>query len=213
MRAPAAIAALLAFGCGEETRAPLVFTVVRTELTHEADVRIDLADPLAARARVLEAAGTRSINPTWLGAGPWQTVAVHRADIPPEQALAAGRTFIRQGGALHLDARLGAGDRGTFMGGVAATGAERALLELRVEDPETLNARFVVRVHAVEGGRHRDATPHYLRRAVPRGTYRVWLDVPPSGGRYLVEVRTVDRSGEVCGRAWSSPLAVERPWL
>lgn len=213
MRQRAAIVTVLLVGCGGDATPILAFTPVPGAVEHEADVLVSQHDPVAARAQVLEAAAEHDPTPTFLGAGPWETVAVHPEGRSARDAVAAGRTFLRQGGALRLDVRLGAGDRGAFMGGVAATGAERALLEVRVEDPDTLGARFVLRVHAVEGGRHRDATPRYLQRPVPRGTYRVWLDVPPAGGRYLVEVRTVDREGGVRGRAWSSPVAVERPWL
>ncbi len=213
MKRHAAIVTLLLAACGEEASPPLTFTPVHDAVTYEADVLISERDPVAARARVLEATLEHQPTPTFLGAGPWETIAVHPEGRSARDAVAAGRTFIRQGGGLRLDARLGAGDRGAFMGGVAFTGAEQALFEVRVADPNTLGARFVLRVHAVESGGHRDATPLYLQRPVPRGTYRAWLDIPAGGGRYLLEVRTVDRDGGIRGRAWSSPVAVERPWL
>ncbi len=170
--------------------------------------------PSELRAHVLEQTRTQTITPTWFGEDPWQAFAVVVGDQDVGEVVARGRTYVRNGGGLELDVRMGAGDRGAFMGGVLATGVERAMVQVRVMDPDTLGARFSIRVHALEGDvRPRDATPGYLRRAVPRGTYRAWVDVPPRGGRYLVEVTTLDRGGEQVAQAWASPIAVERPWL
>jgi hypothetical protein len=111
--------------------------------------------------------------------------------------------------------RLGAGDRGAFSGGVVQTGAERAMVQLRIDDPEQVSAQFRISIVGDdgEGGTYpRDVTPRYLTRPVRKGTYRAWVDVPPRGGRYLVGVTVLDERNEPVAHAWSSPIAVERPW-
>ncbi|MEM9075124.1 MAG: hypothetical protein AAGE52_41890 [Myxococcota bacterium] len=209
--------ALLAFclaACGEEPRAPIDFALVDPSSVSalEANVSIDADAPTAAREAIIRHTLERDLNPTWIGIAPWETVAVGPATRPVDVRIDRGQTYLRQG-TIRLQSRLGAGDRGAFMGGVAETGALRAMLEVQFEDREVLGARFLVRLHAVEGRpRPRDITPEYLQRAVPRGTYRAWIDIPEEGGRYLAEVKTLDREGNVVGRAWASPIEVRRPW-
>ncbi|HJL25920.1 MAG: hypothetical protein CMN29_30260 [Sandaracinus sp.] len=216
---PTALVLLLAaLGCGEcDAEAPpnLHFEAFPADLEVPAAARIDATAPSEARVQVLAATRRGEWPPTFVGANIWDGIVVVPEDAARRASLDAGRTYVRSGpGALRLDVRMGAGDRGAFMGGTLHAGAERAMLQIRVEDPQTLGARFQLRIHAVESDeRPRDATPPYLERPVPRGIYRAWVDIPARGGRYLVEVWTVDREGTVLGRAWASPIAVERPWL
>ena len=131
-----------------------------------------------------------------------------------DRVVERGRTYVRHGGALRLDVRAGAGDRGAFMGGVVETGAERAMIQVKLEDRETLGARFRIRVHrVVPQARPEDVTPAYLASPLPRGTYRAWVDVPPEGARFVVEVETTTQDQQVVARAWASPIGFERPWL
>ena len=145
-----------------------------------------------------------------------QTVAEVLPGETREHAVAEGRTYVRQGEGLQLEVKLGAGRVGAFAGGLVATGAERGMIQVRVEDHLTLQARFRIRIHGLDlghRGRTVELTPEYLARPLPKGRYRAWVDVPPRGGRYLVEVVTVDREGATLSRAFASPIAVERPWL
>jgi len=162
------------------------------------------------RAMLLDAMDRERFPGALAAAPPWETVVVGAAP-----SAADPRAFVRRGSELQLDARLGAGDRGTYMGGEAFTGAERVMVQVAVADPERVSSRFEVRIWRATGeARPEDLTPRYLRsQALPRGTYRAWMDVPPEGARFLVEVRTVSRDGEQLGWAWSSPMGVVRPWL
>lgn len=213
------VLALLALCACEEPapEAPRVQFIVPNALPDLDElVRLDADSTAEVRLQVLEAMEQGDIPPTFVGAGPWESVAVVTRGGSVDDAIRRGRVYVRRGGALNMDVRLGAGDRGTHMGGVVGMGAERAMIEVKVEDRETLGARFEIRLHAGDGrgrGRAEDVTPTYLARALPRGTYRAWVDVPPNGGRFVVEVRTLSRGGDTVGRAWASPIAVERPWL
>lgn len=174
-------------------------------------------DPAEARLLLLDALDDRDGAPSLVGANGWRTLVWVRGDGAAEEAAAAGRTYVLRGQSeLRLDFRLGAGDRGGYMGEVVPTGAERAMVQLELSDPRTIGARFDIEIVADDGpgGTHpRDVTPGHLTRSVPGGTYRAWMDVPPRGGRYLVSVAVLDRSGEAVGHAWASPVAIERPWL
>ena len=209
-----ALAALLLLACGDAERNELSFVRVDEPRSSDEQVVIDAESRAEARVQVLEGAARPGVVPTFVGAGTWETWTVGPDARSVEERVAAGRTYVRQGGALRLDVRLGAGDRGAFMGGLCASGAERAMLEVELEDRETLGARFAIRLHALVGEpRARDVTPHYLMRPVARGEYRAWVDVPPLGARWVVEVRTLDREGAMIGWAFSSPIEVRRPWL
>ncbi|MEM1418097.1 MAG: hypothetical protein AAGH15_24590 [Myxococcota bacterium] len=152
------------------------------------------------------------------GTHPWETRVRPRRGEAAADARARGGTFVRRRlgeapSALELAFRLGAGDRGAHMGGVVGTGAERAMAELRVSDPLALQARFALRLFATNArGRLEDVTPSYLRRPTGRGVVRAWLDVPPPGGRALFHVDVL-RRGERIAEGYTSPIAVERPWL
>lgn len=215
-RAVLLLALAAGLACGDDDAPAPELQFVAAEAAPDDPAAFALRDAAASevRAEVFEATRTSAIVPTFVGEGRWQALAAVTDASQVADAVARGRTFVRRGGGLQLDVRMGAGDRGAFMGGVLATGAERAMIQVQMMDPDTLGARFVVRIHAFEGDpRPRDATPRYLARAVPRGTYRAWVDVPPRGARYVVEVRTVDRDDDEVAWAWASPMAVERPWL
>lgn len=200
----------------EHSRPPtsLVFSVVDAPAQDEATVFVGASALAEVRTAVMDATRSRALVPTFLGRDGWETVAVGPAESPLDDAIARGRTYARWGGQLRLDVRAGAGDRGAFMGGVVETGAERAMVQVKLEDRETLGARFRIRVHRVRSrGRPEDVTPPYLAQPVPRGTYRAWVDVPPEGARFVVEIETIRPDGAVVARAWASPFGVERPWL
>lgn len=178
---------------------------------------VDAASAADARTRLLDALDAREGVPALVGGGDWHTRVMLREGDDVQGAAARGRTYVLTGESeLRLDVRLGAGDRGAFQGGTVDTGAERAMLQIKLEDPGVLGARFRISIVADDGpgeAHPRDVTPAYLARPVPRGRYRAWVDVPPRGGRYLVAVAVLDRSGRVVAHAWSSPIAVVRPWL
>ncbi len=208
------LALVVLLGCGDSDRTELSFVRVDEPQQSDEQVRIDAESRAEARVQVLDGSAQPGTVPTLIGDGPWETWTVGPDARSVEERVAAGRTYVRKGGALRLDVRLGAGDRGAFMGGVCPTGAERAMLQVELEDRETLGARFAIRMHALVGERRaRDVTPQYLMRPVARGDYRAWVDVPPRGARYVVEVRTLDREGAMIGWAFSSPIEVQRPWL
>lgn len=178
---------------------------------------VDARTGAEARARLLDALDGRRGAPPVAGGGEWRTIAMVRPGEDPSAAAAAGRTYVRSSrGALQLDVRLGAGDLGGFAGSVVATGALRAMIEVRVADPETIEARFrisIVQDDGRDGAPPRDVTPRYLARALPRGRYRAGLDVPETGARWIVGVVTLERGRETVAHAWASPIAIERPWL
>ncbi len=207
---------VLALGCGGGGDAPpaLVFAEVPSPGEVPDSATVDAEAPSEARAQVVEAARSGDVPPTFLGGGSWTTVAVGPRGRTPSRTLEIGRTFVRQGGA-RLDVRMGAGDRGTFMGGIVESGVDRAMIQVRLEDPTVVEARFAIRLYRFGGptGRPDEVTPTYLQRPVARGTYRAWVDVPARGGRFVVEAQTVDHDGNVIGRAWASPMEVRRAWL
>lgn len=210
-----ASALLFALGCDERTPSSHVrFETVPASHDDEVAVRIGASSLVELRAEVMEATGSREIVPTFLARGEWEAIAVLGEGDTIERVVERGRTFVRHGGSLRLDVRAGAGDRGAFMGGVVETGAERAMIQVKLEDRETLGARFRIRVHRVTSrARPEDVTPAYLASPLPRGTYRAWVDVPPEGARFVVEVETTTQDQQVVARAWASPIGFERPWL
>lgn len=205
----------VAVGCDERAPSSHVrFETVPASHDDEVAVRIGASSPVELRAEVMEATASREIVPTFLARGAWESIAVLGEGDTIERVVERGRTFVRHGGALRLDVRAGAGDRGAFMGGVVETGAERAMIQVKLEDRETLGARFRIRIHRVTSrARPEDVTPAYLASALPRGTYRAWVDVPPEGARFVVEVETTTQDQQVVARAWASPIGFERPWL
>lgn len=206
---------LVLVGCSDSAATTEVsFVRAEAPASSEEQVRVDAESRAEARVQALEGSANPGIVPTLIGGGEWQTWTVGPTDREVGERVAAGRTYVRRGGALRLDVRLGAGDRGAFMGGLCETGAERAMIEIELEDRETLGARFAIRVHEMAGpGASRDVTPNYLMRPVARGEYRAWVDVPPRGARWVVEVRTLDREGAMIAWAFASPIEVRRPWL
>lgn len=172
-----------------------------------ADARAELLDELDGRQ------GTAPI----VGEGAWRTRVMVRGGADPEDALREGRSYAMHGeGDLRLDVRVGAGDRGAFAGGEVQTGAERAMVQVKLDDPAVIGARFRISLFADDGpgaAHPRDVTPRHLARPVPKGRYRAWLDVPPRGGRFVVHVTVLDDEERAVGQAWSSPVAVVRPWL
>jgi len=206
---------ILAVGCAERAPSSHVrFEAVPASHDDEVAVRIGASSLVELRAEVMEATASREIVPTLLARGEWEAIAVLGEGDTIERVVERGRTFVRRGGALHLDVRAGAGDRGAFMGGVVETGAERAMIQVKLEDRETLGARFRIRIHRVTSrARPEDVTPSYLASPLPRGTYRAWVDVPPEGARFVVEVETTTQDDQVVARAWASPIGFERPWL
>jgi hypothetical protein len=218
MRAPILfVVVALGFGLGCDDRTPssrVRFETVPTSHDDEVAVRIGASSPVELRAEVVDATARREIVPTFLARGEWQAIAVLGEGDTIDRVVERGRTYVRHGGALRLDVRAGAGDRGAFMGGVVETGAERAMIQVKLEDRETLGARFRIRVHrVVPQARPEDVTPAYLASPLPRGTYRAWVDVPPEGARFVVEVETTTQDQQVVARAWASPIGFERPWL
>jgi len=170
-----------------------------------------------ARVRLLDALDARRGPTRLVGRGAWRTRVLRREGLSLESALHEGRTYAcHGGGSLRLDVKLGAGDRGAYAGGVVETGALRGMVQVELEDPHTIDARFRISLLTDDGAGgepFEDVTPSYLSRPVPRGVYRIPVDVPEGGGRYLVGVVTIDQADETVGHAWSSPIAVERPWL
>ncbi len=174
---------------------------------------LDLERPTDARIWLTEHVGGNAELLPLYGAASWRTRVVALRNQPLAPALAAGRTYLVQGeGDVCLRARLGAGRRGTEMGGSLLTNADRAMIEVSISDPSTLNALHRIRLWRVDPNpaRLRSVTPRYLEASVPRGTYRAWVSIPTSGARYLVEANT-EVQREVVSRAWSSPLEVIRP--
>ncbi|MCA9612986.1 MAG: hypothetical protein H6721_21480 [Sandaracinus sp.] len=205
----------LAAACGRAEPPPeLRFDVWPEPVADDVSAFVGGSSLGEVRATIMDATSTAEIVPTFLGREGWETVVVIPAGDEREDTVERGRTYVRKGGALRLDVRAGAGDRGAFMGGVVETGAERAMVQVKLEDRETLGARFRIRVHRVRArGRPEDVTPPYLQQVVPRGTYRAWVDVPSEGARFVVEVETTKPDGAIVARAWASPIGVERPWL
>jgi len=207
---------LVLAGC-EERRATAVRFVELTTPPLRGALVVDGSSRSIARVALLEALDARSGAPTLVGAGPWRTVAVVRGAEVPADAARSGRTYVRWGrGAVRVEVKLAAATRGAFTGGVVETSATRALVQIRVEDPERPTDRFRLEIVGDDGRRRRppgDVTPRYLAHAVPRGTYRAFVDVPDAGGRYLVHVVSTTERGDRTSDAWTSPIAVERPWL
>lgn len=208
------LALLWSLGCSDAAAPEVSFVRAEEPASSEEQVRVDAESRAEARVQVLEGSASPGVVPTLVGGGEWETWTVGPRGRDVGERVAAGRTYVRRGGALRLDVRLGAGDRGAFMGGLCETGAERAMIEVELEDRETLGARFAIRIHAIVGGSpSRDVTPSYLMRPVARGEYRAWVDVPSRGARWVVEVRTLDRDGAMTAWAFASPIEVRRPWL
>lgn len=216
MRVLAAIVLALCAAC-EDDRAQTEVRFAEVEAASVPDpLRVD-GSPAETRLLLLDALDDRPGAPPLAGAGDWRTRVWVRGDEDATRAAERGRTYVVRGeGELQLDVRLGAGDRGGYMGEVVGTGAERAMIQIEVSDPATVGARFDIAIVADDGpgeAHPRDVTPRHLTRRVPGGTYRAWVDVPPRGGRYLASVAVHERGGEAVAWAWSSPIAVERPWL
>lgn len=198
--------------CGHPTPNTTSFDLV-TPTSDEGAIVVASATA-EARAELLAALDAHDGAPAVHGRAPWSTVAI----VDDGNALAAledGRTFARIGtGDLHLDVRVGAGSVSAAAGGTVVTSAERALIEVRVEDPSTRDATFRLEIHADEraGGMPPvDVTPAYLRRALPRGRYRAFMGVPRGGARWLVGVTVLDGSGDAVGHGWASAVAMRRP--
>jgi hypothetical protein len=213
------LAAALTLGCGDDedpAAAEASFIAVETTAVPDAIV-IEAATAAAGRAALLDEIDDEEGAPAIAGRGPWQTVAMVRPGESAETAAREGRTYVRHGrGQLRLDVRLGAGDRGGFAGSVVSTGALRAMVEVRVTDAETIEARFrilVVQDDGPGGAPPREVTPRMIARPLPRGRYRIPLDVPERGARWIIGVTTMERGRDVVAQAWASPIAVLRPWL
>ncbi len=193
------------------------FIVVEAPETDAQTLLVESASAPDARALLLTAFGALPGAPNLVGRAPWATVAVLRAHEPDTDAPTTTRTFVRLGpGALQLDVRLAAGDRGAYAGGTFDSGLDRAMAEIRVEDPGTLGARFRLAIYADEragGAPPRDVTPRYLRATLPAGRYRAGLAVPARGARWLVGAVVVDREGNAIGHGWASAIQLRRAWL
>lgn len=216
IRSVAIALSFVVWGCAGETEGRALRFVAVPAPAAERAIRVDGETAAIARVRLLDALDDADGALALVGGEGWETVAVVASGKTVDEAVASARTYVRNGGGLRLDVRLGAGDRGAFSGGVVPTGAERAMIQVRLEDPDTLEARFRLAIYADDGPRGappRNVTPRYLARPLPRGTYRAGVDVPPRGGRFLVEAVTLDRRGHAVAYGWASPIAVERPWL
>lgn len=193
------------------------FVVVRAPETNDETVVVENASPPDARALLLTSFDATSGAPNVIGHTPWATVAVLGSDEADSHAPSTTRTFVRTGsGTLQLDVRLAAGDRGAYAGGTFNSGLERAMAEIRVEDPGTLGARFRLAIYVDEragGAPPRDVTPRYLRTTLPAGRYRAGLDVPARGARWLLGAVVVDREGRAVGHGWASAIELRRAWL
>jgi len=205
--------------CGDETarRPPRRFVLVSAPETNDDTIVVEARAASEARTRLLSAVDAKPGAPNLLGRGAWTTVAVLRSHEPDADAPMTTRTFVRTGpGELHLDVRIGAGDRGAYAGGSFDSGLERAMIEIRVEDPSTLGARFRLAIFVDEragGAPPHDVTPRYLRSTLPSGRYRAGLEVPARGARWLVGAVVVDREGNAVGHGWASAVALRRAWL
>lgn len=206
-----------ALACSSEPDEPGVRFVDVAQPAVPGSIVVGGASVAEARTALLEALDETPGAPVFVGRAPWRTRVLVRGNASPDDALARGRSFVFRGdGDLRLDLRLGAGDRGGFAGDVVPTGAARVMLQVRLEDPSTLEARFRIRILADDGPAGNlpaDVTPRFLRRPVPRGTYRASVDAAAGGARFTVEVSILAQDGSEAGHAWSSPIAVERPWL
>jgi hypothetical protein len=205
--------------CGsEETRRPARrFVTVEAPEVDAQTLVVEGSSAPNARAQLLTSLDTLDGAPNLIGRAPWSTVAVLRAREPDTDAPTTTRTFVRLGpGTLQLDVRLAAGDRGAYAGGTFDSGLDRAMAEIRVEDPGTLGARFRLAIYVDEragGAPPRDVTPRYLRTTLPAGRYRAGLEVPRRGARWLVGAVVVDRDGNAVGHGWASAIALRRAWL
>jgi hypothetical protein len=213
----AACLACAACEAGGARHPPRRFVVVEAPETDAQTVVVEGTSAAGARAQLLTSFDALPGAPNVIGRAPWSTVAVLRADEPDADAPTTTRTFVRLGsGALQLDVRLAAGDRGAYTGGTFDSGLDRAMAEIRVEDPGTLGARFRLAIYVDEragGAPPRDVTPRYLRTTLPAGRYRAGLDVPARGARWLVGAVVVDRDGNAIGHGWASAIALRRAWL
>lgn len=193
------------------------FVVVAAPELNDETVVVENASPPDARALLLTAFDTVPGAPNVIGHTAWSTVAVLGSAEADSNAPSTTRTFVRIGsGTLQLDVRLAAGDRGAYAGGTFDSGLDRAMAEIRVEDPATLGARFRLAIYVDErpgGAPPRDVTPRYLRTTLPAGRYRAGLDVPTRGARWLVGAVVVDREGRAVGHGWASAIALRRAWL
>ena len=215
----ACAAAAVAAACDAPAahRPPRRFIVVAVPERNDETVVVNAPSAPEARAHLLSAVDAMPGTPNFVGEASWSTVAVLRAHEPDEDAPTTTRTFVRFGsGELQLDVRLGAGDRGAYAGGSFDSGLDRAMVEIRVEDPNTLGARFRLAIYVDErpgGAPPHDVTPRYLRSALPAGRYRAGLDVPARGARWVVGAVVVDREGRAVGHGWASAIALRRAWL
>lgn len=222
MPARIALVAAVCLACaacdeGASRRPARRFVAVAVPETNEETLIVDAPSASEARTRLLSAFDALSGAPNVIGRGPWSTVAVLRAHEPDGDAPTTTRTFVRTGGGeLQLDVRLAAGDRGAYAGGAFDSGLDRAMAEIRVEDPATLGARFRLAIFVDEragGAPPHDVTPRYLRGTLPAGRYRAGLDVPARGARWLVGAVVVDREGNAIGHGWASAVELRRAWL
>jgi hypothetical protein len=219
-RIPTLIPLLLAFAACSASRSERParrFVVVAQPEHDDATVVVDAPSPAAARARLLTDFDATDGPANLVGRAPWSTVAILAADEPDTDAPRTPRTFVRTGpGELRLDVRLAAGRAGAHAGGSFDSGHARAMIEVRIEDPGTLGARFRLALFVDErpgGAPPRDITPRYLRSTLPAGRYRAGLDVPARGARWLVGAVVVDREGRATAHGWSSAIALRRAWL
>ena len=220
MRAPGRLSVLFLLAtsaaCARDDAPGEVRFVPVTVAHTDRDLVVEDPSPAFARARLVDDLDRLAHAPAVQGRGPWRTVAVVRPGELPATAARERRTYaLLGGGTLKLDVRVGAGKLGGFAGSVVATGALRAMAQIRIEDRDTPRARFRLSMLLDDGpgGRPaRDALPRYLSRALPAGMYRASFDVPARGGRVLVGVTVEDAGGTAVSHAWASPIAIERPW-
>ena len=194
--------------------APIASTDEAFAATHPLTVAAEA--PLRAQRTLLAELDQREGTPAIGGRGSWRTTVVAQPGVDVETAAARGQSYATLGPTVPLlTLRLGIGRRGTYLGNVVASGGERAMLELRIHDPESPGTRFRIAVHADDGRGGRppvEVTPNWLARPVAAGRYRIPVQVADGGSRFLVGVRTVAPTGEEIAWTWASPIGVRRPW-